>query len=561
MIMQRAPWTWGAGMGLLMMAAGCNSCGEDLAKAPGSVAGVLCQANGRLAVGATVTAAVGDESRVAVTAGDGAFLLENVPAGSATLSFDGEGQRGRPAETVTVTSDARTAFVDTRCLDPDRDVGKGCITGQVCNRHTGALVSGGTVSVVLQDAPAGAMAPAPVLTDAQGLFQVCNVPEGGQVVTVRAAGFTRSYAANVVAGQSTEVVAGGTCTPFDPMAHCMVRGRICEDGTPRAWLGGARVTAVLLGAGGTPVMPLQREAQEEFSDEDGRYELFLRPGGRWRVEARKGNFVSRHEVDCTEGAVTEVAEGDQCLTPGECRFVVAQGVFDRVEDVLGRVGVPAAQVELVDGNPVDLSDWAQAAFGDASRLEGVCGVFINCGVDEAPFRGPTANQAVIQNLRAFVEAGGTLYASDQSYDVLEALLPDKVDFLGNDDVWNAAEGGLPAMLNASVMDGALQSYLAQQAPTQQGVDINLAYQGWSVVQRVDADVQVYLRADVTVCTDGEACTQSRLQAATPMALRFAVGAQGGQVIFTSFHVENPAGDGGMVSTTDTDRVMRFLVNP
>jgi hypothetical protein len=240
--------------------------------------------------------------------------------------------------------------------------------------------------------------------------------------------------------------------------------------------------------------------------------------------------------------------------------LVAQGEFDRVENVLERVGVPEDQIDLVNGNRGGLSqDWAFSAFGVWDNLQPYCAVFLNCGIDESPFRGSRANPVVIENLRRFVEEkGGTLYASDQSYDVVEAVFPAKVDWFRDDGELSDAEYGLEGLITASITDDGLLTYLQSEQPGQETVSINFAYQRWALVQVLDTDVQVFLRANVQACADGEACTGAVGLPDTPLTLRFPAGGNGGQVVFTSFHVETREGE-TVLSTPDTDRVMRFLM--
>lgn len=552
----------------VLPATACDSCRqEQIEDVPGSITGTLChQVTGRPSAGSTVTVRAtkngATEEYTAITTATGAFEVLAVPPGAAELAFSGEGVTGRTAQ-VSVVSSQVVVWVDSSCLDPAAALRRGCVAGQVCNRHTGALVASAQVVVQLSnvDFSTGDLT-LETQTDAEGVFQLCDVPEGTHTVSVRAEGFQKAYPATVTEGMTTQVTAAGACQPFNPAEHCRIQGRVCTAETPLGWLADAKVTAQLLDSNNQVVMPVVREAEEEFTDEDGRYELFLRPQGRWRVLVQKGAFTSRTDVTCEVGQVTTIPDATQCVSAAECRFLAVQGSFDRVESVLTRVGVPQDRVDLVDGNPADLQDdWAFRAFGTPGSLEPYCGVFINCGIDEAAFVGPRQNPAVLANLRTFVNNGGLLYASDQSYDVVEALFPGKVDWYRNDDLGSDAEYGLEGVVSASVVDPSLATFMASQGGPESAVSINFAYQSWAVLRDVDVDVQVFLRANINACADGDACTGSLLLADTPLTIRFPVGTQGGRVVFTSFHVETrTSSDGGVVlSTADTDKVMRFLV--
>ncbi|MBI5497960.1 MAG: carboxypeptidase regulatory-like domain-containing protein [Deltaproteobacteria bacterium] len=546
----------------------CDGCElETVEDAPGTFKGTVChQVTGRPSVGATITVKAkksgGDIELTATSDGAGKFQLDNVPPGTARVTISGEG-----VHDLAVTPDPEiktglvTEWMDPMCIDPTRNLGHGCVTGQVCNRHTGGYVSGASVTVVLSNVQAQAGdAELATTTNPQGVFQICDVPEGTHTVLIRGVGYQKAYPATVTDGNTTEVVANPSCNAYDPQDYCVVQGRVCTSETPPGWLPDARVTAQMLDAVGNPLVPAVTEAEPEFTDAEGRYELYLQPEGRWRVQVQKGTFVSRQDVSCLKGETTVIQEGTQCVSAGECRFLVVTGIFDRIENVLGRVGVPQSRIDLVDGNPADLTDdWAFRTFGVASALEGYCGVFFNCGIDEAAFAGPFQNAVVLTNLRNWVSAGGTLYVSDEAYDVVENLYPGKLDFFRNDDLPSDAEYGLPGDVTASVVDESLRTYLGQDLVT-----IKFNYQSWTPIIGVDADVQVFLRGNSNVCADGEPCSSSLTLQQIPLTIRYPVGPNGGQVLFTSFHLETrpPPTDGGTpteISTGDTDRVMRFLM--
>lgn len=555
------------GVGLCLPA--CNGCNvETVDDTPGTLRGTACQQiSGRPTIGAKVTVTAKKGTVLTATTDTlGKFEMLNVPPGEADVLVEGEGAPHTVADPKPlIKSKLMSEWLDPACIDPTTLVGKGCITGQVCNRHTGTTVSDAVVTVVLSNGNyTGPATDLETTTNAQGIFQKCGIPAGSHTVTVRAVGFQRAYPATITEGQTTEVVAAPTCNPFNPMDYCRVTGRVCTSETPVGWLPDARVTAQLLNPDGTLASPAVHEAQDEYTDADGRYELFLQPQGKWKVQVQKGNFLSQTTVDCVVNEVKDIPEGTQCVSASQCRFLVAQGIFDRVESVLARVGVPANRIDVVNGNPPNLNDdWAFQAFGTATSLDGYCGVFFNCGIDESAFAGPRQNPVVLDHLRAFVERGGTIYASDQSYDVVEALYPGKVDWFRNDALASDAEYGLPGEITANVTEDGLRTYLQSTQPGQNSVTIKFNYQSWAIMQTLDPDVQVYLRAPVQACADGEACGSSVTLPDTPLTVRYPVGSQGGQVIFTSFHVEamsvDDGGAGMILSTPDTDRVMRFLM--
>lgn len=549
------------------LASGCNGCDvEEVEKEPGTLRGTVChQVTGRPSIGAvlTVQADKGGSTREYSTTSDrdGRYSLV-LPPGTHSVQANGEGVHVNFS--VVIQSAQTTQYNDPTCIAGRTPTGTGCVAGQLCNRHTGTRVENAEVTVILSNvAYTGESLNLTGTTNDQGVFQICGVPTGNHTVHVRSPTYQKAFSAAVTARETVTVATSPTCERFDPAQYCSVVGRVCMATDPPSWLSGARVTAQLLNPDDTPVSPAVTQEEEEFTDATGSYELFLKPAGRWRVQAQKGNFVARHIVECQVGQTIRIEEGTQCVSASGCRFLAVQGQFDRVEDVLTRVGVDASRVDLVNGNPINpQEDWAFGAFGDMTRLEGYCGIFFNCGINESAFWGPLKNPTVITNLKQFVQQGGTLYASDQSYDVVEALFPEKVDWLFNDDLGSGAEYGLEGLIHAAVHEPGLLNYLQQDNPGQTTVDINFVYQRWSVIMAVDPDVQVFLKAHVQACADGEACTSSLGLPDTPLTIRFPVGEHGGQVVFTSFHVETGHSDAGMgpvLSTVDTDKVMRYLM--
>jgi hypothetical protein len=561
---QRRALLWG-----VAFLTGCQDCDvAPVEDAPGSLKGTAChQVTGRPSIGAkvVVTADKSGSSTEYTGKADsrGAYQVDGIPPGQWPVRIDGEGIH--VTFNVRILAGGMEERLDPMCIVGTQPVGTGCVAGQICNRHTGQIVSDAEVTVLLTNVNYyGDPTDLTGRTDDQGIFQICGVPVGTHVVQVRTVGFQKAFEAIVTENQTTTVATAPQCQRFDPDSYCTVQGRVCINSDPPGWLVGGRVTASLLDENGVLVSPVVTQEEEEYTDEDGRYEIFLRPAGKWRIQVLKGNFVSRHEVECFLGETVVIPETDQCVTASDCRFLVAQGMFDRVEEVLSRVGVQESRIDIVDGNPADLDeDWAFRAFGSYANLQSYCGVFFNCGITEGAFYGPQQNPVVVANLRRFVEEGGTLYASDQSYDIIEALYPAKVDWFGNDDLGSNAEYGLAGRINADVTDPGLLDFLRQENPAQETVEINFVYERWSLVQAVDPDVQVFLRANVQACADGEACTGALTIPRTPLTLRFIVGNQGGQVIFTAFHLETrEATDGGpgqTLSTEDTDKVMRYLM--
>ncbi|HEV3042014.1 MAG TPA: carboxypeptidase regulatory-like domain-containing protein [Candidatus Angelobacter sp.] len=151
---------------------------------PGKITGSVVDGNGTAIAGATVNGA----GLTAITDGNGAYTLGNVPAGSVALNASANGFQ--PAsETVTVTAGNTTAAPAMALLSNN-----GNVTGKVVDSSNNAI-GGATVSF------GGGTA----TTDANGIYNFTNLPPGTIQLVASATGF-QSVTQNV------SVVAGTTTT-------------------------------------------------------------------------------------------------------------------------------------------------------------------------------------------------------------------------------------------------------------------------------------------------------------------------------------------------------------
>ena len=203
------------------------------------------------------------------------------------------------------------------------------------------------------------------------------------------------------------------------------------------------------------------------------------------------------------------------------------GEYDRVEDVLARIGVDAANIDMYDGGGFfDTSpQYVGELLEDYATLSQYDIVFLNCGLNDFDFLSPSgANSVAVDNLRQFVNDGGSIYASDWAYSLVERAWSARVDFVGNDDNADDAKvGDFATALNGTIVDSSLATAMGD-------VDIELHYPlpSWVPMQEVAADVTVYIEGDAPL-DDGSTLPS------VPHTVGFNSGA--GRVIYTSFHQE------------------------
>lgn len=151
----------------------------------GALTGTVTNSSGSPLLGASVT--VGGNG--AVTASDGSWSLQNLTAGTVTVSA-ALGGYNSASEAATVTA-GNTTVAGTLALTP---INPGNVTGQVVNSSgtgvSGATVSGDGISTT---------------TDSSGNYTLANLPSGSATITASSTGFAN-------ASVSVTVTAGSTVT-------------------------------------------------------------------------------------------------------------------------------------------------------------------------------------------------------------------------------------------------------------------------------------------------------------------------------------------------------------
>lgn len=478
-----------------LLTPGCDCGLEPLAAQPGTLAGIACDPETGLpiAIGDVVVESAGERLPVR-TDETGHYVVTRVPAGDADVVLPGD--RRVP---VSVIPGATVDVTDTACRDlAGLDIG--AVRGQVCNGHVGLVVANADVLIVLPDETR-----LQTTTDAEGFFAFAEVPAGVHGLSVRGDGFSRSEAITVVGGEETVVDVGGACAIPAPGVVGGVRGRVCTpDGTQP--LVEARAS----------IAPVGVAEIASLTDEDGRFLLEGVPAGDQVLVIQKGTFRSERAVTIPAGSILELDEEECALEPDSIRIAVVRGSqFDHVEDVLGSIGVDAGNIDIYN------ADWAEQLLGPDERVRDYDVLFLNCRSAEPVY---LASQAMRNLLRDYVATGGSLFASDQAYDLIERTFSDKIDFRGSDTTLAAADQGAAVdNLAASIVDFTMAGLFGRSTAT-----LSYPLSTWSMMEEVAADVDVYLTADPD--TVGGATLDN-----APQIVGFDHG--DGRVTYSSFHQE------------------------
>lgn len=227
---------------------------------------------------------------------------------------------------------------------------------------------------------------------------------------------------------------------------------------------------------------------------------------------------------------------------------VVSGDFDRLELTLDRLETPYQTYEGYiccaaydpDIDPATMALHLEALFGldedndpELFRFDALLvnsgargfGAYVYNGVDEDDSVVGDAER--LEMIRAYVEdRGRVLVVSDWSYDIVEALWPDALEFYGEDTTLDAAQMGAPGRVDARVTDDGLKNALAQDT-----LSIEFNYSYWAVIEDAGPDTTVYMRGDIEHrISESEGFGEL---AGVPLLASFKAGS--GTVLVSSFH--------------------------
>ena len=239
---------------------------------------------------------------------------------------------------------------------------------------------------------------------------------------------------------------------------------------------------------------------------------------------------------------------------------VVSGDFDHMAEVLVRLDIGYTDFEGYIERAIydeeidpDINSLKVEGLFHGQNEEGVPtintydAVFINSGtrgLGEYVYNGVEPDSSLIEdpqtkeNIKAYVDAGGVIFASDWAADLIEHIWPDKLQFANesscdNDLCLDGAQVGVSEQVVARVSNTALAAELDNDS-----LDLSFDYTYWTVIESVGADVTVYLEGDVEYRPSNAEVPISLSNA--PLLVSFSHGR--GLVFFSSFHwrAQNPA---------------------
>ena len=334
-----------------------------------------------------------------------------------------------------------------------------------------------------------------------------------------------------------------------------VTGRICAP-DQQTWVNGARVFIDGTDCNG------QAQHLEASSAADGTFSLANVPPGDWTVKAVLGAFTQETPVTVRARAATAIPDNQLCVAQKAVRIAVVTGSGDKIEDLLTTLRL---QFTLFGGDSSTWTTQAEPFLSDLARLKQYDLVFVDCAAAKASGTlinlGPNTT-LIEQNLRAYVQQGGSVYSSDWALLFTLAAAPSAFSYATLGGSVSATpfdakvlRGYAPQTVNARVTDPGLAAFLGKATvniafPKQSGA--NSLH--WGLMSGTTGDVLVSADGVVT-CGDATCSTAGAMRSNVPLAVRVRAGAagqRGGNVVYTSFH--NVAQSG-----PDVAQVLKYLV--
>ncbi|MEN0062874.1 MAG: carboxypeptidase-like regulatory domain-containing protein [Myxococcota bacterium] len=297
-------------------------------------------------------------------------------------------------------------------------------------------------------------------------------------------------------------------------------GRVCGPSGQR-WVSGAKVV----------VRDTERETR---TDPSGRFQFEDLQTGPVVLDVTKGSFATVVHATVTPNPIVTTVD-PSCLS-GDVQIAVFEGLYDSIEFLLADLGL---QYDLVRAE--DTAEWLR----NPENLTAYDMLFFNCGM-RLDWR---LYPEIAVRLREYVKQGGSIYASDLAYLIIEDAFPEAIDFHGHDKEPTDVQRGVEGDYTAAVVDRDLQIALGDST-----AHIRYDLRNWTIARRADGG-DALLRASVLAAPDDP--TEKPVPVDSVLAARVRVGE--GSVVFTSFHNETQTSANAQPITSDMLRILEDII--
>ncbi|MBU1023792.1 hypothetical protein KKB99_05880 [bacterium] len=362
---------------------------------------------------------------------------------------------------------------------------------------------------------------------------------------------------------------GGTVTPPEGQTGDMTGIVYAPNGTDP--VSGVLIYVVDRSGGGTGPAPSEEHYAFDYTNPDGSFSLPEIPIGMQLVKISKGAFAKEFEVNVIVGANALPAASTTlpASTGGGGtveKMLVVTGNYDNIEVVLAKLGLAdvseygdlvygTEKFTLIDGNS-SLDDTTYQNFmdffADPANYADYRTIFFNCGNDyESDF---FDNADMVNGLRTWVQSGGRLYCTDWSYDFIEQLFPEFIDFYeGADGLTTtpeehglAEQGDSFDQTNATILNANLLAWLQAIGATNADDTVTIEgwLSGWAAIDTIGTSTAGWVEAPVWVMgTESTRITTVTFESGT------------GIVFYSSYHTEE------LLSTEilPQERILQYFV--
>ena len=181
------------------------------------------------------------------------------------------------------------------------------------------------------------------------------------------------------------------------------------------------------------------------------------------------------------------------------------------------------------GDSVEDAFWLDTFLNDALWLAEYDIIFFNCGAQYILISAQTtSSNGAITNVQNFVNSGGSVYASDWAGEMIYAAFPERINFYGDDFMFDEAKAG-SALGNqsAAIVDPTMSTSLGRT-----DVKINFDLDAWVALDAINlqpSDLNIYVKSPVELGYEYGGTSE------IPLVVSFQYGQ--GKVLFTSAHNE------------------------
>ncbi len=255
-----------------------------------------------------------------------------------------------------------------------------------------------------------------------------------------------------------------------------------------------------------------------YTDKSGFFKMTI-PAGARTIVIDGGIFKKEIPVSLSEGEIQEIYPSSSpfvLVDSTRYKIAILWGSFDAIQNILKEIGVREIS------SPDDSSS-GYVIYNDYTtfpttieELRKFNLLAFNCGSEP-----PDISASV---LREYVSSGGSIYASDWAYWVIDSL------GLSGTEVFFHYQGGTTQVgsegrVKAKILDDLLKMQLGKDS-----VVINFDHSHWAVIDSVKSSVKALLVGDV-LTVNGDSVKSAPLSIITRMQ------DNGGSVFYTSFHYE------------------------